>query len=397
MKTQLFALFLMTTTALGVAFYPESGTSGQTGTTKPAPLLTAENPKIEVVFVLDTTGSMAGLIDAAKEKIWSIANTMASAQPAPEISIGLVAYRDRGDAYVTQVTDLSQDLDSMYSTLMDYKAGGGGDGPESVNAALHDAVNQIGWSQDASTYQVIFLVGDAPPHMDYQGEAQYPEILATAASKGIVVNAIRCGGSAETEQAWKQIAAATQGQFFTVEQSGNAVAIATPFDETLATLSARLDDTRLFYGDDLSKAETAAKVAATDKLHSTASYAARARRAAFNALESGKENLFGDSDLLTALESGETTLEEIDEAELPATVQALAPEARVDYLTEQGRKRKELDSEIRELTSKRDAYLSDQAASVADVEESLDYQMFEAVRSQAEAKGLVYEGKTPKL
>ena len=87
----------------------------------------------------------------------------------------------------------------------------------------------------------------------------------------------------------------------------------------------------------------------------------------------------------------------LDEAELPATVQALAPEARVDHLTEQGRKRKELDSEIRELTSKRDAYLSDQAASVADVEESLDYQMFEAVRSQAEAKGLVYEGKTPKL
>lgn len=48
-----------------------------------------QKPKIEVVFVLDTTGSMSGLINAAKEKIWSIASTMAQAQTAPEIKMGL--------------------------------------------------------------------------------------------------------------------------------------------------------------------------------------------------------------------------------------------------------------------------------------------------------------------
>jgi hypothetical protein len=88
------------------------------------------------VFVLDPTGSMGGLIKAAKENIWSIASTMASAQPAPEIKIGLVAYRDRGDDYVTQVIDLSSDLGSMFATLMDFEANGGGDSPESVNKAL---------------------------------------------------------------------------------------------------------------------------------------------------------------------------------------------------------------------------------------------------------------------
>ena len=76
----------------------------------------------------------------AEEKIWSIATTMASAQQTPEIRIGLVAYRDRGDAYVTRVTDLSTDLDSMYAELMRLTAQGGGDGPESVNRALADAV-----------------------------------------------------------------------------------------------------------------------------------------------------------------------------------------------------------------------------------------------------------------
>ena len=36
-------------------------------------------PHIEVCFVLDTTGSMGGLIEGAKQKIWSIANEMISA------------------------------------------------------------------------------------------------------------------------------------------------------------------------------------------------------------------------------------------------------------------------------------------------------------------------------
>src|SRR5512143_2860384 len=59
-------------------------------------------PKVEVVFVLDTTGSMTGLIQGAKEKIWSIAKHIASGKPTPDVSIGLVAYRDIGDAYVTK-------------------------------------------------------------------------------------------------------------------------------------------------------------------------------------------------------------------------------------------------------------------------------------------------------
>src|SRR4051794_28412760 len=148
--------------------------------------------RIEVVFVLDTTGSMGGLIAAAKEKIWSIASTLAQAKQAPEISMGLVAYRDRGDAYVTQVVDLDKDLDSMYAKLMQFRADGGGDSPESVNQALDEAINKISWSQDSSTYRVVFLVGDAPPHMDYQDDVKYTTSVAAAAAKGIVVNTIQC-------------------------------------------------------------------------------------------------------------------------------------------------------------------------------------------------------------
>src|SRR6266581_3034562 len=68
-------------------------------------------PRLEVCFVLDTTGSMSGLIEGAKQKIWSIANEMISAKPTPEIRLGLIGYRDRGDEYVTKVFVLTDDLD----------------------------------------------------------------------------------------------------------------------------------------------------------------------------------------------------------------------------------------------------------------------------------------------
>ncbi|MGZ8916451.1 MAG: VWA domain-containing protein, partial [Methylobacter sp.] len=167
MKTKLLTLGLFAATATTVAFYPAVrqavATTTKLITTPPSainpvtiPPVAAANqrPQIEVVFVLDTTGSMSGLIAAAKEKIWSIASTMASAQTAPDIKMGLVAYRDRGDAYITQTIPLSPDLDSMYAKLMDFQADGGGDGPESVNQALHDAVNKITWSQNPNTYKV---------------------------------------------------------------------------------------------------------------------------------------------------------------------------------------------------------------------------------------------------
>ncbi|MDP7033816.1 MAG: vWA domain-containing protein, partial [Planctomycetota bacterium] len=129
-------------------------------TTPPA----APRPTIEVAFVLDTTGSMGGLLDGAKKKIWSIVNRIASAKPSPRVKLALVAYRDKGDAYVTKRTDLTEDIDAVFADLMALTAGGGGDHPEHVNQALHEAVSRLSWSQAKRTYRVLFLVGDAPPH-----------------------------------------------------------------------------------------------------------------------------------------------------------------------------------------------------------------------------------------
>ena len=78
MNSKIIALALFATTAIGIAVFP-SIQQAQAITNVNTPNLAVQNHKIEVVFILDTTSSMSGLIQAAKEKIWSIATTMASA------------------------------------------------------------------------------------------------------------------------------------------------------------------------------------------------------------------------------------------------------------------------------------------------------------------------------
>jgi hypothetical protein len=124
-------------------------------------------PRVEVAFVLDTTGSMGGLIEGAKRRIWSIARRVGEGRPRPDLRVALVGYRDLGDAYVTRVHDFTGDMDEVFANLSAFRAEGGGDTPEHVSAAMHDAVHRLSWSSGRAL-RMIVLVGDAPPHMDYQ-------------------------------------------------------------------------------------------------------------------------------------------------------------------------------------------------------------------------------------
>ena len=397
MKAKIAAVALFAFTTATVAFYSIYQNAGAvTPVQIPAvnPLVN-EQPRVEVVFVLDTTGSMSGLIQAAKEKIWSIASTMGSAQQAPEIKMGLVAYRDRGDEYVTKVVDLSSDLDTVYATLMDFQAGGGGDTPESVNQALHDAVHQISWSEDQGAYKVVFLVGDAPPHMDYQDDVKYPDIIAAGSDKGIVFNAIQCGRMHSTARYWEHLAVLGLGQHFQVEQAGSAVAITTPFDDKLATLSTKLDDTRLYYGPEEGKEKQQAKLDATDKLHASSSVASRARRAVFNASDSGTANFLGKGELVDDISNGRVDLSEIDDADMPESIKAMAPEEQQAVIEERAGRRRELQREIKELAQKRESYLQEKVNEAGGAVGSLDDQIYGAVRAQAAEKGLSYEADAP--
>jgi hypothetical protein len=201
--------------------------------------------RVDLVFAVDTTGSMGGLLDGAKRTVWSIASHIRQVDPDVDLRVGLVAYRDLGDEYVTKDLPLTTDLDAVFTELSGYIAAGGGDEPEDVDAALWDAVHKMAWRGDAK--KMIFLVGDAPPAS--RNDVPRFEVSARDAhDRQIILNAIRCGNAEDTAVAWKQIAALGDGEFSSIAEDGGVQQVATPYDAKLADLSRTIDSTTVIYG-----------------------------------------------------------------------------------------------------------------------------------------------------
>lgn len=312
-----------------------------------------KTPAVEVCFVLDTTGSMGGLIAGAKRKIWSIANETVLYQPQT-IRFGLIGYRDRGDQYVTQKTELTDDLDAVHTALTSYVAAGGGDGPESVNQALKEAVNDLAWSADPKVRKLIFLVGDAPPHMDYDQEMQYPEACKLALKKGIRINTVLCGSDSNTAGIWKEIAQQGNGQYAAIPQTGGVAVIATPFDVRLKGLSVSLNGTVACWGTHGERKAFNGKLKAING----ASDESQATRAGYASLNYKKGQVVsGRGDLVNDWAEGSVKLEEIKPDQLEGDLKGLKGKELEAKLKEKKVKRDEIQKEVAELTKKRNDFI----------------------------------------
>lgn len=360
-------------------FAASKSKNGQ-ASTKPA------KPRIEVCFVLDTTGSMSALIEGAKQKIWSIANEIIAAKPTPEIRIGVIGYRDRGDDYVVKAFSLTNDIDAVYANLGSFRAAGGGDTPESVNEALYEAVHKMDWSQDRSVLKIIFLVGDAPPHMDYANAPKYPEICQAAMKRDLIINAVQCGSIAETTPVWTEIARLSEGSFVAIAQSGNMAAIATPMDAELAELNRKLGRTLVAYGGEVARRSVTAKQLAAEAAPASVS----ADRLAFNARYGVAVQ--GEGELLDSLASGKLEYKSIKQDQLPTELQKLGePELKAEIEKKQ-KERNGLQAKVQKLSQERQDYIDTERKrlAVAGRADSFDEKVAQAIRAQAARKGIEY-------
>jgi len=305
--------------------------------------------KVDIVFAVDTTGSMGGLLDGAKRTVWSIANQVRDLDKNADLRVGLVAYRDLGDEYVTKDFALTNDLDAMYQELTGYQASGGGDVPENVDAALYDAVHKMKWRNGAK--KIIFLVGDAPPSS--RGEvAKFDQTAKVAAKQQIVINTIRVGQDGETAAAWQQIASLGNGAFSTIEQNGGVQQIATPYDDKMAQLAAEIDSTTIIYGTADARRRYAEKTATVAK----APAPAKADRGAFYA-KGGGVAAAPSEDVVGGVATGAMSLDGLDEGQLPADMQGKSKEELKKDIEARATKRQQAQKEIEELAKKRDEYI----------------------------------------
>jgi Mg-chelatase subunit ChlD/predicted house-cleaning noncanonical NTP pyrophosphatase (MazG superfamily) len=352
------------------------------GAVVPAAASEPQRDRVEVVFALDTTGSMADLIDGAKRKIWSIASTIVDANPDADIAMALVAYRDRGDEYIVQTTPLSEDIQGLYGKLIRLQADGGGDTPESVNEALDKAVSGMQWSSGEHVRRIVFLVGDAPPHMDYAQERQYPAILKQANERKIVVNAVQAGNLEETIPVWKEIAQYGHGRYIAIPQSGGEITvIITPYDDGILELQHALDQSVLPYGNREKQAETGTKMRekaaapSSVQIDNSKYYSKRSAR---------KEVITGGGDLIADIANKAIELERVKDEELPEVLKGKSKEEIQSWIESKLAERRTLEAQMSALISKRDAFVvsEEEKAAKPDARDSFDKAVENTLKEQ---------------
>ena len=188
------------------------------------------SPMMDVLFLLDTTGSMSDEIGRIKATLTSIARRVSGLRSGPDLRMGMVVYRDRGDAYVTKVYDFDSDPARFSRTVREVRAAGGDDYPESLNEALHRAIREPQWREGA--LRLIFLVADAPPHLDYAQDYDYAEEMGHARDLGMKIFAVASSGlDVQGEYIFRQLAQQTMGRFiFLLCESGPQGELDTPHD-----------------------------------------------------------------------------------------------------------------------------------------------------------------------
>ncbi len=309
-------------------------------------------PRVEVAFVLDATGSMGGLIEGAKQKIWSIANSIISGKPTPVVKIGLMGFRDRGDEFVTRTLDLTDDIDAVFKALSALRADGGGDEPESVNQALSETVRRMSWSPGGDVLKIVFLVGDSPPHIDYADDVKYPETCREAARRGIIINTVQCGDNPATTPFWNEIARLSEGAYVALAQTGNMQTVATPYDEEIARIGADLGATVVAYG----RAEVQEQAREKAATAAAAPAPVAADRAAYN-LASGGKAILGSGDLVADSAEGKVDLSRLKADELPAEMRKMSGPERAAYVAKRQAERDALNTRLARLVAERASYL----------------------------------------
>jgi Mg-chelatase subunit ChlD len=188
--------------------------------------------QLDIVFVVDNTGSMGPYIHNVKTKILEIIRTIKKEELCHRLRVGLVSYRDHPPeetTYVTQKFELTSDTSLIEQNIMKMEASGGGDGPEAVSTALQ-VMNKMEFLNDAA--KVAVLIGDAPPHGVESGD-RWPQGTPDGAKwdieakksfeKGIVIHTVGCfpeiAGYQKGVVTYEKIATDSQGRFFPLEKA----------------------------------------------------------------------------------------------------------------------------------------------------------------------------------
>ena len=364
-------------------------TAALTGVATPTatPVAAAKKPVIQVAILLDTSGSMNGLIDQARTQLWRVVNEFATARRngvSPDLQVALYEYGNDGlpaeKGYLRQVQPLTPDLDKVSEELFALTTNGGS---EYCGWVIDEATKGLAWSASNDDLKVIFIAGNEE---FTQGNVSYKDACRRAIAKGIAVNTIFCGAKEEgINTNWKDGADLADGRFMAIDQNAQVADVVAPQDQEIARLGEQLNTTYIAYGS--AGSEGAARQSANDaKLKSNAGANVQRQIAKSNAMYSNTS-----WDLVDAKKAGTVDVEKIDPKDLPAEMQKMTPAERKAYVAQKEKDRTEIQAKIRKLDDERKKYVAEQMKKLPPAASTLDKAVVSAVRDTGTKKGYTFQ------
>ncbi len=376
----------MTILCLAVAVLAMSSAAGARSRT-----ITQPKPRVQMAILLDTRGSMSGLIDQARTELWAIVNEFITAKrdgQAPELRVALYEYGKSSlpasEGYLRMVVPLTMDLDKISEELFALKIGGS---REYCGWVIKEATEELQWSTAPEDLKVIFIAGNEP---FTQGKVKYQDACKAAIGKGIIVNTIHCGSSNDgINGKWKDGAMLADGQFLNIDQNKTAVHITAPQDAEIAELGVKLNSTYIAYGR-LGR-EASRRQSRQDSNASSSSKLAATQRA----VTKSSFNYRNDSwDLVDGLMNETVKLEDVKKEDLPKEMQDMSAEEQKAYVQQKTKERAQIQQKIQKLNEARKKYIAEEMKKQAKDGKTLGSAAIKAIREQAEKKNFKFESSS---
>ncbi len=362
--------------------------TGTTVTTTPTRNF-AGKPLVQIAVLLDTSNSMDGLINQARNQVWKIVNELNASEKsgsAPVIEVAVYEYGNSAltqeKGWIRQVLPFTRNLDKVAEELFALKTNGG---DEYCGQVVKDAVNELNWSKKNDVYKAIFIAGNEP---FTQGAVDFNQAVAGAKAKGIFVNTIFCGRRQEgIATQWLAAAQASDGEYTNIDQSAPLAAINAPQDDQIAQLSGKLNSTSVAYGslgaDKLKKRE-----ALDLNVAASGSGGVMAERGAFKASAPAAMAAEESSwDVISAVESESIKRDEIKKDQLPEELKKMDKAELNKYIDAKLAERKKIKADIIRLQAERVRYIAEEEKKQSGAPATLDKAVIDAVRKQATQKG----------
>ena len=244
MKSKILTISIFVITAMVIGFYPVFQKQAD------ANVFINDNPKIQLAILLDTSGSMDGLIDQTRNQLWQVVNEFSKAEQngsKPTLEVAVYEYGNSnlsaGSGYIRKVTALTGELDAVSEALFSLTTNGG---DEYCGFAIRTAVSDLAWSKSDGDIKAIFIAGNEP---FTQGPVNFKQALSFAKTKGIVVNTIHAGNKQQgASTGWKEGAMLAGGEYMSIDHNYKVVHFDAPQDKQIAILNQKLNKTYVPYG-----------------------------------------------------------------------------------------------------------------------------------------------------